>query len=336
MRAPAFWSEPDALAGRLLAPLGWLVGQATLARMARPGMRAPLPVICLGNPTVGGAGKTPAAQWLAGLLREAGCRPAILARGYGGRLKGPLLVDPAVHGPADVGDEPLLHARRFLTVMAADRPAGADLARRHGADAIVMDDGFQNPSLVKDAAILVVDGAAGLGNGRVLPAGPLRAPFGPQLARADALLVVGEGEPGERLAAAARAAGRAALRGRLEVDAATRGWLSGRDVLAFCGIGRPAKFAETLGAAGTRNAVLEPFPDHHAYDDADAERLLAMARRTGLALVTTEKDAVKLKGSAALEALAAATRVVAVTLTVEDRGPLQPVLDRLIGAGRRA
>ncbi|AVO46901.1 tetraacyldisaccharide 4'-kinase [Phreatobacter cathodiphilus] len=334
MKAPGFWSDPQAPAGRLLAPLGAVVGAVTLARMARPGARAGVPVICIGNPTVGGSGKTPATQWLAALATARGLSPAILARGYGGRLAGPVVVDPAVHGPADVGDEPLLHARRFPTVVARDRPAGAALAVARGAGLIVMDDGFQNPALAKDLSVLVVDGAAGLGSGRVLPAGPLRAPFRPQLARADALLVVGEGEAGEALAALAAEAGRPVLRGRLVVEAETAAWLSGRDVLAFCGIGRPAKFVETLGAAGARNAVLRPFADHHAYGEADAERLLAEAARTGLPLVTTEKDAVKLKGSPALDRLAAATRVVPVSLKVEEEAAAAALLDRVTAPRR--
>lgn len=317
MKAPAFWSDTDSLAARLLAPVGALVGAVTLARMAAKGARAAVPVICIGNPTVGGAGKTPAAQAIAAHLAAAGHRPAILTRGHGGRLAGPAVADPALHGPADVGDEALLHARRTLTVVARDRPAGAALAVEHGATVIVMDDGFQNPSLAKDLGLLVVDGAAGLGNGRVLPAGPLRAPFAPQLARADALVVVGPGAAGGGLAASAGAAGKTVLRARLEVDSAAGEWLRGRDVLAFCGIGRPAKFAETLGAAGARNAVLRAFPDHHVYQDADAARLLAEAQRSGLALVTTEKDAVKLAGSPALAALAAASTVIPVHLAFD-------------------
>ncbi|MCZ8316598.1 tetraacyldisaccharide 4'-kinase [Phreatobacter sp.] len=318
MRAPGFWSDPEALAGRLLAPLGALVGAVTLAKMGRDGARAAVPVLCVGNPTVGGAGKTPAAQWLAARLAASGQRPAILARGYGGSLAGPLVVDPAVHGPAEVGDEPLLHARHALTIVARDRPAGAALAVARGATVIVMDDGFQNPSLAKTRSLLVVDGAHGVGNGRVLPAGPLRAPLAPQLARADALLVIGPGEAGDELAALAVRCGRPVMRGSLVVEAKARAWLQDRDVLAFCGIGRPAKFAETLGAAGVRNAVLRPFPDHHAYTDADAERLLAEAKATGLPLVMTEKDAVKLKGSPARDRLAAAATVVAVTLVVDE------------------
>ncbi|CEJ11527.1 Tetraacyldisaccharide 4'-kinase [bacterium YEK0313] len=182
MRAPGFWSDPQSLAGRLLSPLGAAVGALTLRRMAKPGLRAPLPVVCVGNPTVGGSGKTPATRMVMRRLADGGHRPAVLTRGYGGSLKGPVVVDAAGHSAAEAGDEALLHAASGLTVLAHDRPAGAALAAARGATIIVMDDGFQNPSLVKDLSILVVDGAAGLGNGRVLPAGPLRAPFAPQMA----------------------------------------------------------------------------------------------------------------------------------------------------------
>lgn len=326
MRAPGFWSDPQSLAGRLLSPLGAVVGALTLSRLARPGERAAVPVVCVGNPTVGGSGKTPATAMVARHLTGHGHRPAVLTRGYGGSLEGPVVVDAARHGAAEVGDEALLHATVGLTVLAHDRPAGAALAAAHGATIVVMDDGFQNSSLVKDLSLLVVDGAAGLGNGQVLPAGPLRAPFAPQMARADALVVVGPGLAGERLAAEVAAGGRAVIRAALAPDAAVAAWLAGRDVLAFCGIGRPAKFVETLGAAGARNAVLRPFPDHHAYTEADARQLLDEAARTGLAVVTTEKDRVKLKGSPALEALAAKAIVVPVRLVPEDAEALARLL----------
>lgn len=331
MRAPAFWSDPDSLLARLLAPLGMVVGAVTLARMTRAGARAKLPVVCIGNPTVGGAGKSPAARLVADRLAATGFRPAILLRGHGGRMAGPVVVDPDRHGAADVGDEALAHARHHLTIVARDRPAGARLAAGSGATVVVMDDGFQNPSLAKDLSILVVDGASGPGNGRVLPAGPLRAPFVPQMRRADALLVIGPGEPGEVLAGQAAGLGKPVLRAAMVPDPAVVGRLAGHDVLAFCGIGRPAKFAETLGAAGLRNVVLRPFPDHHVYTDADAERLLAEHNRTGLPLLTTEKDVVKLAGSPRLSALAAAATVVPVTLAEAEPAALDALLAGLSG-----
>ncbi|QCI65065.1 tetraacyldisaccharide 4'-kinase [Phreatobacter stygius] len=326
MKAPGFWSDPASLAGHLLSPLGAIVGMVTLRRMARPGARAALPVICIGNPTVGGSGKSPATLMVAARLAAMGHRPAILTRGYGGALAGPLAVDPAHQDASEVGDEALVHARSFPTIVARDRVAGAAFAARHGATIVVMDDGFQNPSLIKDLTLLTVDAAAGLGNGRVMPAGPLRAPFAPQIARAGALLVVGSGAAGDRLAAEVAGRGSVVVRARLVPEPGIAAWLDGRDVLAFCGIGRPAKFVETLGEAGARNAVLRPFPDHHLYGDADARRLLDEASRTGLPLVTTEKDAVKLRGSAALEALGSAATVIPVRLTPDDPAGLDRLL----------
>src|SRR6266702_4634659 len=160
--------------------------------MRRPGSAAGVPLICVGNPTLGGAGKTPAALAIGRFLKAAGERPFFLSRGYGGRARGPLVVDPGRHGAREVGDEPLLLARIAPTVVARARPAGAAVARARGASVIVMDDGFQNPSLAKDFAVLVLDGRRGIGNARVFPAGPLRAPLEIQLERTQALIAVGE------------------------------------------------------------------------------------------------------------------------------------------------
>src|SRR5580700_4417453 len=189
MREPAFWWQSGS--GTWLAPLGAIYGAVAAARMRLRGQRAGVPVICVGNLTVGGSGKTPAALAVAHLLHAAHQRPFFLSRGYGGRLAGPVRVNPAVHRAADVGDEPLLLARLAPTVVARDRPAGAKFAQFAGAGVIVMDDGFQNPSLAKTLAIVVVDGRRGIGNGRIIPAGPLRAPLGIQLDHAQAIVVVG-------------------------------------------------------------------------------------------------------------------------------------------------
>ncbi|MGC1356497.1 MAG: tetraacyldisaccharide 4'-kinase, partial [Xanthobacteraceae bacterium] len=188
MREPAFWWQGKN-GGRLLAPVAGIYGAFAAMRLRSPGQKVGIPIICVGNLTVGGAGKTPAALTVGRLLLAENKRPFFLTRGYGGRLVGPVRVDRAIHGAADVGDEPLLLAELAPTIVARDRLAGARAAQRDGADAIVMDDGFQNPSLAKDLAILVVDGRRAIGNGRVFPAGPLRAPLEAQLARAHAVLV---------------------------------------------------------------------------------------------------------------------------------------------------
>jgi tetraacyldisaccharide 4'-kinase len=330
MRAPPFWwHAPPSLLATILRPPSLLYGAVAGRRMRRAGGRAGVPVICVGNFTVGGAGKTPTALMLAGLLRAAGKTPVFLTRGYGGRLPGPVRVEDR-HGAEDVGDEPLLLARSAPTIVSRDRPAGAKLARGLSANVIVMDDGLQNASLRKDLAVAVVDGAMGIGNGLVLPAGPLRAPMEVQWAAVDAVLVIGQGEAGEAVAAAASARGRTVLRGSLVPDAPMAGRLRGQRVLAFAGIGRPAKFFETLAACGARVEVTRAFPDHHRYAEAEVTALKLEAKRSGLHLVTTEKDAARLAHDDALRDAATSLLVVPVHLQVDDpEGLRRLVLDRI-------
>jgi tetraacyldisaccharide 4'-kinase len=316
MREPAFWWRPAGPAAALLSPLGAIYGAAASWRMAQPGRAAGVPVICVGNLTLGGAGKTPAAIAVAQILDAAGRRPFVLSRGYGGRLAGPVRVDPQAHGAADVGDEPLLLARVAPTIVARDRVAGAQAARSAGADVIVMDDGFQNPSLKKDLSLVVVDGRGGIGNGHVFPAGPLRAPLDAQLARASALLVIGEPSGAEAVLAAAP--GLQVFQGRLEPDAQAVAALRPHKVLAFAGIGDPEKFFGTLTEAGIDVRARQAFADHHRFSGAEAADLIVRARRDGLALVTTEKDLARLKGEAGLRALAEQARALPVRLVANE------------------
>jgi tetraacyldisaccharide 4'-kinase len=294
MREPAFWRSRGLLP-TLLAPSAALYGAVAGWRMSRQGERAAVPVICVGNFTVGGAGKTPAALAVAALLAAAGERPAFLTRGYGGSLPGPLRVDPERHGAAEVGDEPLLLARAAPTIMSRDRPAGARLAVEIGAGVVVMDDGLQNPSLLKDLSFAVVDAATGIGNGLPLPAGPLRAPLNAQWPRVDAVILVGDGEAGDALAREAERRGRPVLRARIAPDPAAVAGLGGRRVLAFAGIGRPPKFFETLEACGATVERRHAFPDHHPYTAAEVNGLVAEAAAEGLTPVTTEKDRVRVE-----------------------------------------
>lgn len=297
MRAPAFWNAPAPTpAARLLAPLGALYGAVAAARMARPGTRVGICVICVGNFTAGGAGKTPAALALAERHAAQDRRVAFLSRGHGGSLSGrePVVVDPATHRAEEVGDEPLLLARAATTVIGVDRVAAAQLARRLGAEIAIMDDGLQNPSLTKDEAIAVIDAAVGVGNGLCLPAGPLRAPMARQWDHVDAALIVGEGAPGARLAQEAAARGKRVLRARLVPDAGVVAALDGRPLLAFAGIGRPQKFFATLAEAGLETRATQCFPDHHRFRPGEIDALLARAAREGLTAVTTEKDLVRL------------------------------------------
>jgi tetraacyldisaccharide 4'-kinase len=254
---------------------------------------------------------------VARLLTEAGRRPFFLTRGYGGTLAGPVRVD--AQSAAAVGDEPLLLARTAPTIVARDRPAGARAAIAAGADTIVMDDGWQNPSLGKDLVIAVLDGRRGIGNGRVFPAGPLRAPLASQLDHADVLLVIGPPSPGAAPAIAAAEARRLPrFAGELIPDPTAIARLAGMRALAFAGIADPDKFFATLEASGITVAARHGFPDHHRYAPAEIARLIADADAQRLTLVTTEKDAARLAGDPAARALAA--RAVALPVTLKMGG----------------
>jgi tetraacyldisaccharide 4'-kinase len=324
MREPAFWWKPGG--GRLLSPLAAIYGAVAALRMLSEGRRVGVPVICLGNLTVGGAGKTPAAIAVARLLLAARERPFFLTRGYGGRLRGPVRVNPGVHGAVDVGDEPLMLARLAPTIVARDRVTGAMAARRDGATVIVMDDGFQNPSLVKDLAILVVDGRRGIGNGRIVPAGPLRAPLTMQIARAHALIAVGPAAGAAALIDAARERDVKIFHGRLEPERHALATLGVRKVLAFAGIGDPEKFFAALAEAGMEVVERASFPDHHRYTAAEAQALLRRAEAANLVLLTTEKDFARLAGEPHLAALAARASALPVRLVIEEHDAFRDLI----------
>jgi tetraacyldisaccharide 4'-kinase len=263
--------------------------------MARtPAFKAPVPVVCVGNFVLGGAGKTPTAIALAQIAKTRGFTPGFLASGYGGQATGPRLVSSVMDNASMVGDEPLLLAAIAPTVIGRDRAASAKRLLETGIELIIMDDGFQNPRLAKDLSFAVVDSDVGLGNGRVFPAGPLRAPLQPQLRRADALIVVGEGTAADPLVRSAARAGRVILRARL-TPTGSKDWKT-PPILAFAGIGRPEKFYASLAAICAPVGKTMSFADHHRYSEADAERLIAHADAAALRLVTTEKDMARLAG----------------------------------------
>ena len=318
MQAPSFWWRKPGAAATLLRPLATAYGGIAARRMGQAGEGVGIPVVCIGNPTVGGSGKTPTVLATARLLADAGERPAFLTRGYGGRLKGPLAVDANSHQAVDVGDEPLLLARVFPTIVARDRVAGARLARDAGATVIVMDDGFQNPSLAKNCAILVVDGERGIGNGLVFPAGPLRAPLAFQLRQAHAIVVIGTGTAAASVINAAMGLETGVFEGSFEPAAHVVATLRRQPVLAFAGIGNPDKFFATLATAGIDARVRHSFPDHHFVTTDEASRLLREAERENLSLVTTEKDFVRLQRDGVLGDLRAATRALPITLAFSD------------------
>ena len=336
MREPAFWHRPRSLKSHLLRPLAALYGTITALRLQRKGFDAGVPVLCVGNYHLGGAGKTPTVLALANILRELGERPVVLSRGYGGERRGPVLVDPARHSAQEVGDEPLMLAAHLPVVVARDRVDGVALAKSRLASVILMDDGFQNPALVKDVALIVIDSERGIGNGLVFPAGPLRAPLPAQLARTDALVVIGAGAAAKDVAAAVAAPGKPVLAAHLEPDPAAVKQLRGQRVLAFAGIGDPGRFLRTLQASGIEVAQQKAFADHHRFSLGEIAALVADAKRDGLIPVTTEKDLVRLRGDAQLSALAREIVPFPVTLQFDDAERLRKFLaDRLFRARHR-
>jgi len=325
VQAPRFWQRGGSpLVPALLTPLSVLTATATARRVARPGWRAPVPVVCCGNVTVGGSGKTTLALDLLGRLAAAGATPHALLRGYGGAGHRVRRVAPG-DDAAETGDEALLLAQVAPTWIGGDRAATARAAVAAGAAALVLDDGLQNPTLRKDLSLLVIDGGFGFGNGRLLPAGPLREPVAAGAARCQAAVLIGPDEAG---AAAALPPGLPVLRARLVPGPATRA-LRGRRVLAFAGIGRPAKFFATLREAGAAVVGEVAFADHHRFTASELAGLLARAEREGAVPATTAKDAVRLPAT-----VRARLAVADVSLEWQTPDAIAALLNAMLAKGR--
>jgi tetraacyldisaccharide 4'-kinase len=334
MREPAFWHRPPSWMSLVLTPLAALYGLVAGTRLQRKGFDAGIPVLCVGNYHVGGAGKTPTVLALTNVLRDLGETPIVLSRGYGGRLRGPIKVDPERHVAEDVGDEPLMLARTVPVVVARERVDGVALARSQGATVILMDDGFQNPAIAKDASLIVIDAGRGLGNACVFPAGPLRAPLSPQLDRTDALIVIGEGNAAAPVAAAISAQGKPVLPAHIRPDDASLASLAGKRVLAFAGIGDPARFFRTLRSGGIEVVVERIFPDHHPFSKSEIETLLAEAKFVSLTLVTTEKDLARLRNAEGLASWANEIVPFKVTLEFDDAAALRKLVSATLFKAR--
>jgi tetraacyldisaccharide 4'-kinase len=290
MRAPDFWRHGRGPWPRVLAPVSRIYARKTAERLTRPGFTAPIPVICCGNVTAGGAGKTTVAMDVASRLIRRGIAAHLLCSGYGGTLKGPLRVDPAVHDSAAVGDEALLLARIAPTWISRDRGASARMAVGAGAEALVLDDGLQSPTLVKTLSLLVIDGTYGFGNGRVIPAGPLREPALVGAARCQAAVLIGPDEAG---VLASLPPTLPVLRAKLTPAEGAEA-VAGRPVFAFAGIGNPQKFFDTMTEAGAILVGRETFADHYPFDEGDLQALAKDAAALRAQLVCTPKDHVRL------------------------------------------
>ncbi len=311
MRAPAFWDTQNYLSAAL-SPLSALYAALGRWRFSHTQpYKSAVPVICIGNITAGGAGKTPVALTIGNWFKAHGVTAFFLSRGYGGERTEPLLIHPGIHTALEVGDEPLLLARVLPTIVARSRIEGAKLAVSRGAKVIIMDDGFQNPSLAKDLSLLVIDGTYGFGNDRVLPAGPLRERPQDAFARAQGLIVVGD-----KAASLPLPADLPVLQAYTHITSDLSA-LKGKEVLAFCGIARPEKFFSSLMAHGIHIRQHKTFADHHPYTPADIEPLLAV----GLPVVTTSKDAVKLSPG-----LRSRITVVDISLLFENQQALDDLL----------
>ena len=328
MRAPDFWDrKTDGIFPALLRPLGCITAAMAALRISHgTPWKAPVPVICVGNLVAGGAGKTPVALDLVARLTARGLAVHVVMRGYGGTEIGPLRVDRTTHTAAQVGDEALLLAAAAPTWVSRDRKNGASAAVDAGAQIIVLDDGFQNTALHKDLKLLVVDGSYGFGNGRVMPAGPLRETIPAGLKRADALVLLGADEA-DVWGRVQRAGfkGLDVVRARFTPNSGALD-LKGREVFAFAGIGRPQKFFDTVSQLGCKLVGCKAFDDHHPYSDAEVQAILDAA--AGATVVTTTKDLVRLSTKHAKQ-----VRAVSVDLVWKDDVQIDALLDKVIGDG---
>lgn len=330
MRRPLFWDSPYDWRALALYPLGVAYGAITAARMASRGYTASIPVFCAGNFVAGGAGKTPLVIALAKLLKDRGYTPICVSRGFGGRFRGPVEVQPGKHKSADVGDEALLLAQHLDVVVSKRRVKGIKLAEKLGADCVLLDDGFQNPSVTKSASLLAVDAAQPIGNGYCIPAGPLRAPIKNQMRYAAALILILS--PGrENLATSvvreAARKGLPVITARLTLSE-DKDPDASRPALAFTGIGRPQKFFDSLTARNIPLVATRAFPDHHPFRDSDIKQLLADAKALNADLLTTQKDAVRFDPADPLHAeILETAKVIPAKLIFDDPNRVFSVLE---------
>lgn len=322
LTTPRFWYGGPSLWPLLLLPLSWLyaLGHLVHQSLGKP-YTSTLPVLCIGNLVAGGGGKTPAALAIAKMVQQIRpeSRPVFLTRGYGGRLQGPVMVDPSIHKAADVGDEPLLLARAAPTIVAADRAAGARLAEQGGYSLIIMDDGLQNNSLAKTASLVVIDGAVGLGNRLMLPAGPMRTPLAKGLTMADGFILTGQDETNIRPVLD----NKPVFEARIDPTAMPS---RERNYIAFTGIARPEKFFTTLKQSGLNVVGCHPYPDHYRFNESDLSSLQKSATEKQAKLITTEKDFIRLSDKFKAESK---IELLPISLSFLNEKPILEFLEKL-------
>ena len=325
--APSWWYRKSGLVAWALSPFAAIYGRIGAMRMgAAPKAVSRLPVLCVGNFVAGGAGKTPTAIAIAKQVRAMGLRPGFLSRGYGSNAKSATLVDVKTHNARDVGDEPMMLALYATTVVSPDRTAGAALLQSCDVDFIIMDDGFQNPTLRKDMNLIVVDGGRGVGNGFPMPAGPLRATLREQMRLADRVLLIGSGSASGDVVRRAAKMAKPILQADIAVRQGER--FDGRKVMAFCGLADTEKFFATLKALGADVVEEQAFGDHHAYSAGECRELMARSSELGLPLVTTHKDEVRLVRSGEAQAeLRKAVDVLVIDLLFETERTVTALIE---------
>lgn len=329
-QAPSFWWQAPSWRSGLLAPLACVYGMVAARNLTkRAGARIDVPVLCIGNYTVGGAGKTPTAIYFAELARDEGFIPGIVSRGFGGDYNGVHLVDPETDSAKRVGDEPLLLARHASVAVCSDRSHAAEFLKTRGCDFIIMDDGFQSARLYADYALLVVDASRGIGNGKIIPAGPLRAPLDVQMAKTDGILRIGTQSAADDLIAQAQAAGKptfdAVLQASSKSDLADGQWL------AFAGIGNPEKFFFSLRTSGASIGATREFADHHSFTAQDIAQLRDEAALKKLRLITTAKDYVRLASQPDMDrSFIESLSVLDVELSFIDKGAAKTIFETVL------
>ena len=328
-----FWYTRGNILARVLSPLGFAYSFVAESRVqaTKPHVGKPV-VICIGNFVVGGAGKTPLALSIADRLKRTNLKICFLTRGYLGKEEGPLLVNPLSHTSKDVGDEALILSKSAPTIVSKNRRAGYEIAEKNGFDIVIMDDEFQNPTVHKDISFIAMDAGAGVGNGLVMPAGPLRMRLRAQLPNVSAIITIGDGFGGETVVQRAkRQYNIPRFRAYFEPDESLKSYI-GKSVIAYCGIGRPEKFLETLEDVGIKIPRYQFYTDHYAYKDSDAETLLGLSNKLKMPLLTTEKDYVRLPNDdSPLGQLKKRSVTVPIKLIFEDNKELNQMLKMKLG-----